>query len=117
MFGIMLESHLTSERQLLYRHLVDVGMFPEYKMWPNAGVDMVGSESNRIRRAEKQSERRDPTFFALVSAFFFPRQSFTRALNALNKLNKMRKKKTTTTTTTTKHNHKCRVKVSTKVLP
>ena len=113
MFGIMLESHLTLERQLLYRHLVDVGMFPAYKMWPNAGVDMVGSESNRIRRAEKQSERRDPTFFALVSAFFFPRQSFTRALNALNKLNKMRKK----TTTTTKHNHKCRVKVSTKVLP
>ena len=88
----MLESHLTSERQLLYRHLVDVGMFPACKMWPNAGVDMVGSESNRIRRAEKQSERRDPTFFALVSAFFFPRQSFTRALNALNKLNKMRKK-------------------------
>ena len=71
MFGIMLESHLTSERQLLYRHLVDVGMFPACKMWPNAGVDMVGSESNRIRRAEKQSERRDPMFFALVSAFFF----------------------------------------------
>ena len=88
----MLESHLVSERQFLYWHLVDVGMFPAYKMWPNAGVDMVGSESNRIRRAEKQSERRDPTFFALVSAFFFPRQSFTRALNALNKLNKMRKK-------------------------
>ena len=76
MFGIMLESHLTSERQLLYRHLVDVGMFPAYKMWPNAGVDMVGRESNRIRRAEKQSERRDPTFFALVSAFFFPSSIF-----------------------------------------
>ena len=76
MFGIMLESHLTSERQLLYRHLVDVGMFPACKMWPNAGVDMVGSESNRIRRAEKQSEGIELTFFNLVSVLFFPRQFF-----------------------------------------
>ena len=115
MFGIMLESHLTSERQLLYRHLVDVGMFPAYKMWPNAGVHMVGSESNRIRRAEKQSERRDPTFFALVSAFFFPSSIFYPRSERLEQAKQNEKK--TTTTTTTKHNHKCRVKVSTKVLP
>ena len=114
MFGIMLESHLTSERQLLYRHLVDVGMFPACKMWPNAGVDMVGSESNRIRRAEKQSERRDPTFFALVSAFF-PSSVFYPRSERLERAKQNEKKKTTTTTT--KHNHKCRVKVSTKVLP
>ena len=90
---VRITSYVRTATFIVYRHLVDVGMFPACKMWPNAGVDMVGSESNRIRRAEKQSERRDPTFFALVSAFFFPRQSFTRALNALNKLNKMRKKK------------------------
>lgn len=85
----MLESHLVSERQFLYRHLVDVGMFPAHKMWPNEGVHMVGSESNHTRRAQKQSEGREPRFFALVSPLFFPRQFFTRALNALNRLNKM----------------------------
>ena len=85
----MLESHLVSERQFLYWHLVDVGMFPAHKMWPNVGVHTVGSESNRIRRAQKQSGGIEPTFFALVSALFFPRQFFTRALNALNRLNKM----------------------------
>ena len=85
----MLESHLVSERQFLYWHLVDVGMFPAHKMWPNVGVHTVGSESNRIRRAEKQSGGIEPTFFAVVSALFFPRQFFTRALNALNRLNKM----------------------------
>ena len=89
MFGIMLESHLMSERQFLYRNLVHVGMFPAHKMWPNLGVHMVGSESNRIRRAQKQSEGRKPRFFALVSPLFFLRQFFTRALNALNRLNKM----------------------------
>ena len=88
-FGIMLESHLVSERQFLYRHLVDVGMFPAHKMWPNEGVHIVGSESNHTRRAQKQSEGREPRFFALVSALFFPRQFFSRALNALNRLNKM----------------------------
>ena len=85
----MLESHLVLKRQFLYRHLVDVGMSPVHKMWPNEGVHMVGSESNHTRRAQKQSEGREPRFFARVSALFFPRQFFSRALNALNRLNKM----------------------------
>ena len=85
----MLESHLVLKRQFLYRHLVDVGMSPVHKMWPNEGVHMVGSESNHTRRAQKQSEGREPRFFALVSALFFPRQFFSRALNALIRLSKM----------------------------
>ena len=85
----MLESHLVSKRQFLYRHLVDVGTFSAHKMWPNEGVHMVESESNHTRRAQKQSEGREHRFFALVSPLLFPRQFFTRALNALNRLNKM----------------------------
>ena len=97
-----------SERQFLYRHLVDVGMFPAHKMWPNVGVHMVGSESNRIRRAQKQSE--GPRFFARLP-FIFPSSIFYRRSERLEQAKQNVKKKTTTTT---KHKHKCRVKVSSK---
>ena len=53
---------------------------------------MVGSESNRIRRAEKQSERRDPMFFALVSAFFFPSSIFYPRFERLEQAKQNEKK-------------------------
>ena len=89
----MLESHPVSERQFLYRHLVDVGMFPAHKMSPNEGVHMVGSESNRICRAQKQSGGIEPTFFALVSALFLPRQFFYPRSERLEQAKQNEKKK------------------------